>query len=106
MPILVPRNKRSILAGFHPETGRQRVDIRPDQIFHDIKHLWMAGKFVGPAKTQMPFDDNFRRPHAFIAFEGVEILTHCRRIGRIYTVERRQIPIVPVKRDLFLRRVL
>ena len=50
----------------------------------------------------MPFDDNFRRPHAFITFEGVEILTHCRRIGRIYTVERRQIPFVPVKRDLFL----
>ena len=49
----------------------------------------------------MPFDDNFRRPHAFIALEGVEILTHCSRIGRIYTVERRQIPIVPVKRDLF-----
>ena len=49
----------------------------------------------------MSFDDNFRRAYAFIAFEGVEVLTHCRRSGRIYTVERRQIPVVSVKRDLF-----
>ena len=54
----------------------------------------------------MSLHDDFRRPHALVPFERLEIAAHGRGVRRIDAVERREVTVFTIKRDLFLGKDL
>ena len=48
----------------------------------------------------MPFNDNAGCQHTLVTFERLEVVAHRRGIDRIDPVERREVAVLAIKRDL------